>query len=168
MNPEAINTLYEYNYWAFERVWKCVVQLSDEQFVEEIDYSIGSVRNIIVHIMSGTNRWVERLQRNEISPHLSFEDYNTLSKTKAKWNEMRSEVLDYISSLTQEQLDVSVHWELPARGMQLDNYHWEILLHVVNHATDHRSQILAILSHHFNIETVEQDMLFFFIERNQK
>ena len=168
MKPNEIQTFFEYNYWAFERVWDCITQLSDKQFTEEIDYSTGSIRNIVIHIMSGARRWVKRLQGAEIPPHLSFEDFDTLANTKAKWDELRTEVLDYVNSLDQEQLDETTYWELPARGLQLDNPRWEIILHVVNHATDHRAQILAILHHHFHVKTVEQDMIFYLAERKSQ
>ena len=161
-------TIFDYNFWAFERVWECISQISDEQFVEEIDYSTGSIRNIVVHIMSANRNWASRLQGIEIPPRLAFEDFETLATTKAKWDELRKELLNYLVSLNQEQLYEIINWELPARALKLSNPGWEILLHVANHATDHRAQILAILHHHFHVKTVEQDMIIFLAERKQE
>jgi len=31
MKPAEIRTFFEYHYWAFERIWECVMQLTDEQ-----------------------------------------------------------------------------------------------------------------------------------------
>lgn len=168
MKPNEIHTLLDYNYWAFERIWGCIMQLSDEQFIEEIDYSTGSIRNIVVHMMSATHRWLKRLQGVETPPHLSFDEFDTLAKTKNKWDEMRSEVIIYVNSLTREGLDELIYWELPARGLSLESNRWEILLHVANHATDHRAQILALLHQHFHLGTVEQDFLFYLVERYQQ
>lgn len=39
MKPLEIKTIFDYNFWAFELVWECICQISDEKFVEEIDYS---------------------------------------------------------------------------------------------------------------------------------
>ena len=168
MEPNEIRTIFDYNFWAFERVWECISQISDEQFLEEIDYSTGSIRNIVVHIMSANRNWICRLQGIEMPPRLVFEDFDSLPKAKAKWDELRKELLDYLDSLTPEQLEEAVNWELPARGLKSDNLCWEILLHVANHATDHRAQILAILHHNFHIKTVEQDMIFYLAERKQE
>lgn len=168
MKTNEIITIFDYNFWAFERVWDCISQLSDEQFVEEIDYSTGSIRNLVVHLMSGNRNWMSRLQGSEMPTRLVFEDFDTPSTTKAKWDELRKEFLNYLVSLNQEQLDETVNWELPARGLKLGNLRWEILLHVANHATDHRAQILAILHHHFHVKTVEQDMIIYLAERNQE
>lgn len=165
MKPNEIKTIFDYNFWAFERVWDCVSQLSDEQFINEVDYSTGSLRNIVVHMMSANSRWVGRLQSQDTLPHLAFEDFDTLVKTKAKWDELKKEFSDYINLLDQEQLNAVVHWEIPTRNWALDNHRWEILLHVATHATDHRAQILAILHHHFHVKTIEQDMIIYLAER---
>lgn len=167
MRPNEIQALFDYNSWAFERVWECILPLSNEQFVEQVDYSIGSIRNIVVHMMSATNRWVSRLRGTAAPPHLAFEELGTLVAAKQKWDELEKGLLEYVSSLSQEQLDEFVHWEIPSRGLKLDSPRWEILLHVANHATDHRAQILAILHQHFHVKTVEQDMILYFTGRDQ-
>ena len=167
MKSNEIKTLFDYNFWAFERIWECISQLSEEQFLEEIDYSTGSIRNLVVHIMSANRNWMSRLQSIEMPPRLVHEEFNSLSSVKAKWDELQKELCDYLDSLTEEQLEESVNWELPARGLKAGNLRSEILLHVANHATDHRAQILAILHQHFHVKTVEQDMIYYLVERNQ-
>jgi hypothetical protein len=39
MKPGEIKNIFGYNFWTFDRVWQCISQLSDDQFIEEIDYS---------------------------------------------------------------------------------------------------------------------------------
>jgi uncharacterized damage-inducible protein DinB len=39
--------LFDYNYRLHSRLWESIASLSDEQFTEEIPYSIGSIRNHI-------------------------------------------------------------------------------------------------------------------------
>jgi uncharacterized damage-inducible protein DinB len=164
MRPNEIHTVFDYNYWAFEKVWDCVLKLSDAQFTEELDYSRGSIRNQVIHMMSATQRWIIRLRGGTPGPHLAYEDFSTRAATKAKWDELRGEALDYVNNLSEADLDGVVHWQLPDRGMDAENTRWEILLHVANHATDHRAQILAMLNQHFGIQTMEQDLLFYLLE----
>jgi len=61
-------------------------------------------------------------------------------------------------------LDELVHYEIVSRGVVSDNHRWELLMHIANHATDHRAQILAMLDNRFSVKTVEQDMVFYFWE----
>ena len=168
MKTNEIKTIFDYNFWAFERVWECIGQLSDEQFVEQVDYSTGSIRNIVAHIMSANRNWMGRLQdATEMPPRLVYEDLVSLSQAKATWDDLRKDFLDSLDLLTEEQLEERINWELPARGLKFSNLRWEILLHVANHATDHRAQILAILHYHFHVKTVEQDMIFYIARQEQ-
>lgn len=161
MTPEAIRKVYDYSYWAFERVWNCICRLTDEQFTQELGYSSGSIRNHVIHMISSHHRWVNRLKREEAHPHLNFEDFPTQNAVKAKWDEAKVEFLEYVYSLDQGHLDEVVRYEIASRSVVSSSQRWEVLLHLANHATDHRSQILAMLHQQFGIQTVEQDMLFF-------
>ena len=168
MKSNEIITIFDYNFWAFERVWECVFQISDEQFVQEIDYSIGSIRNIFVHVMSGNRAWMSVLKGIEFPPRLTLEGFDTYSKTKAKWDELKLEFFGHLNSIEQEQLDETMDWELLSHDLKSTNPRWEILLHLANHGTDHRAQILAILHHQFHMKTIEQDMIIYLAERNQE
>ena len=166
MKLDEIKTLFDYNFWAFDRVWECISELSDEEFIEEIDYSTGSLRNIVVHMMTANRIWMSRLKGTEMPPRLTVEDFDSLSKTRTKWDELQQEFFDDLDSLTSLQVEETMHWEIHGRGWKSDNPRWEILLSLANHATDHRAQILAILHHHFHVKTVEQDMIIYLAERN--
>ena len=45
-------------------------------------------------------------------------------------------------------------------GEDKDLILWQVLLHVVNHGTDHRAQVLRIL-HDLGVKTVSQDFIFY-------
>jgi len=167
ISPQGIHTLFGYHYWASERVWGCIIALNDEQFVQPLDYSLGSIRHQVVHVMSATQRWVKRLQQADVPPHLAYEEFATRAEAKAMWDVLKAATLDYIFSLDQTALDTIVTWELPTRSLTSHNRRWEILLHVANHATDHRAQILAMLHQHFAAPTVEQDMIFYLAEEDE-
>ena len=70
-----------------------------------------------------------------------------------------------LGTLSEDDLSRSFHWALPHRNMEADSTVGEILLHLFNHATDHRAQILADLHYAFKARTVEQDLLFFLAEK---
>ncbi len=166
MSLEMIHTLFEYHYWAFELVWECIEQLTDVQFTTNTGYSRGPIRDQVIHLISSHRRWMQRLQGSAVSPHLAYEDFPTRAGVKALWDEARGEFMAYITSLDQTQLDESVSYAFSARGIAAESRRWELLLHIANHATDHRAQILAILATHFSIETPEQDLLFYLLEKS--
>src|SRR5512144_2121179 len=114
MEPVEIQTLFSYNYWAFDRVWECIARLTDEQFTQE------------VQLMSATTRWIQRLQKGPVTDRMAFEEFPTLAFTRAKWDELQESTMAYLSTLTREQLDETIHWELKDRGYVADNRAWEV------------------------------------------
>ena len=157
MTPAQIQTLFAYHYASFERVWACVAQLSHEQFMAQSSYSVGSIRNQMAHCLIVDIRWLARLQ-GQTPPELAYEDYPDRATLQREWAVMSQQVMDYITSLTQAEIDAEVALHFPDRGGSRLNPRWQILLHVVNHGTDHRAQILAQL-HEFGAATFEQDLM---------
>jgi len=167
MKPIEINTFFDYHYWAFDKVWACIMQITDEQFTQEIGYSSGSIRNQVLHTLSATRRWTQRLQDAPLSTHPNVENFPDRATVKSEWDVSRLAVMEYLHGLTEEDLSGLVHWELPNRGLVADQPLWQVLLHVANHSTDHRAQILAMLNQQFHVDTPEQDMLFYLLEHGQ-
>jgi uncharacterized damage-inducible protein DinB len=66
----------------------------------------------------------------------------------------------YLATLTDEML-----FEKPIKEPEEDQVllTWQVLLHVANHATDHRAQILRAL-HELGVKTIYQDYIFYVYE----
>lgn len=160
MDAHGINTLFDYNYGAHDRVWNCVMELTPEQFVEESDYSWLSIRNHLVHVMSTDNRWLARVQNQALPQRFEPADYADQDAVREQWNAVRDQVISYVTGLANDDLHEVVEVDLPHRGGVYRNRRWEILMHMVNHGTDHRAQMLARL-HELGAMTVEQDMILY-------
>lgn len=158
MNSNAIVTIFDYNYDAHDRVWEQVMELTEEQFVHEVDYSWRSVRNHLVHVMSTDNRWLARLQGHPLPERLEFIDFPNQDAVREKWNEIVGRVQAYAKSVSDAELQEIVMVDLPPRGGMYRNARWEIMAHIVNHGTDHRAQILNLL-HQLGAMTIEQDLI---------
>ncbi len=161
MNLTTIRRLYDYHFAQHDQVWASIEHLTDAMFVQDIPYSIGSVRNHMVHLMSVDQRWFARAMGVPMPERLHQTDYLTRSAVKAGWDSVQARLRSYITdTLTEADLDRVVPYTV--RRLQGDMEHtsavWEILVHVVNHGTDHRSQLLRIL-HDFGAPTFEQDMM---------
>ncbi len=51
MNKTLFTSMYQYNYWAHRKVWGCVMELSEEDYRQPLDYSIGSIESQVIHTM---------------------------------------------------------------------------------------------------------------------
>jgi len=164
MDPIQLRELFDYTYWAFDRVWAAIDRLDDAQFTADLGYSLGSIRNQVLHLISGHRRWMCRLQGASLAPHLEFDDFQSRASVKAEWDQAREECLRYVGSLTQADLDQVVPYEIPSRQIEAASRRSQILIHLVNHSTDHRSQILALLNSRLGIATPEQDFIIYLWE----
>jgi uncharacterized damage-inducible protein DinB len=156
MNVEAIRHFYNYHFAQNRELWDSyIVPLSQEKFTQPIDYSIGSVRNQIVHLISVDNTWFSGLRGVEIPEWLNPDEFNDRDVIRAHWDKLEQTMRDYLATLTDEKLS-----EKPLEGEDENLIAWQVLLHVVNHGTDHRAQMLRIL-HDLGVKTVSQDYIFY-------
>lgn len=166
MNADTIQMLYDYNYWAHHLVWKCITPLTDEQFATNTGYSWGSVHSQLVHTMSAEWMWFERIKGQSPSAMFSPEDFPTREAIRTRWDALEAEVRGYIDSLTDDALLHTFEYATTSGNRYQGNL-LETLLHVVNHGTDHRAQMLAMI-HHLGGKTVEQDLVFYLREKREK
>ncbi|MBL8146156.1 MAG: DinB family protein [Anaerolineae bacterium] len=159
-----IRTLFDYNLWAHERVWTGILTLDDEQFARQFDYSIGSVRAQIVHVLSVDNRWLARVAGRPTPDRLDPEAYPSAAAVREDWLRLTAEQRLIVEGLSDEQMGEAISYDMPQRGGMKHNLRREILAHVVNHGTDHRAQVLSLL-HQMGAPTVEQDLILYLWER---
>ena len=156
MNADAFRQFFEYHFKENHSLWECfVMQLSQEQFIEDVDYSHGSIRDQIVHLMSVDRTWFTGLRGGEIPEPLNPASFSDREAIRYLWDTIEQEMCEYLGSLCDNML-----LEQPLEGEDKELYVWQVLLHVVNHGTDHRAQMLRILND-FGIKTTSQDYIFF-------
>ncbi len=77
MDADAFRYLYDYHFSKNRKMWdRFIMPLSQEQFVQGADYSHGSVRNQVVHLLNVEELWFSELQNRTNSDLLdaSVED----------------------------------------------------------------------------------------------
>jgi uncharacterized damage-inducible protein DinB len=150
---DMIKTFIEYHVDMTHRVWDSIDQITEEQFLADDAYSRGSIRNLMVHLANTDSNWLAGLKNipeEEDAPRKKYEDYPHRASVRAFWEETAKDVKDYAENKTEVELD-----ENP---MDIPSPRWQVLLHIINHGTDHRSTILQKL-HEFGAPTFDQDFI---------
>jgi uncharacterized damage-inducible protein DinB len=157
MNADAFRQLYEYHFAENRKIWDdCVMPLSDEQFTQAVNYSHGSVRDQLIHLMRVDDAWFSGLRRVENPELLDPARYNDRKLFRMHWDAVENNMRAYLAVLRDDML-----FEKPfADGEDKDLVLWQVLLHVANHGTDHRAQLLRIL-HDLGVKTTSQDYIFY-------
>jgi len=161
MNADAFRYFYNYHFAENRKVWEHVASISFEQFNQPVDYSRGSIRTQIVHLLDVEDVWFSQLQGLEpAEPLPEITDVDDRNAIRAHWDKVEKNIRAYLSTLQDDMLFTKPIQE-PEEDKNL--VVWQVLLHVVNHATDHRAQLLRIL-HDFGAETIYQDYIFYVYE----
>ncbi len=157
MNAEAFRQYFEYHFSENRKIWEQYIpQLTDEQFTQEVSYSHGSVRNQIVHIMSADNTWFSELRGEEVQPGPDPASFIDRENLRVQWDKVEQKMRAYLAGLRDEML-----FQKPfPKGEDENLIVWQVLLHVVNHGTDHRAQLLRLLND-LGVETTAQDYIFY-------
>lgn len=157
MNADAFRHFYEYHFTENRDIWdKYIMSLTDEQFTQPVAYSHGSVREQVVHLMSVDDAWFSDLRGLEFTGHLDADDFNDRTVIRAHWDIVEQNMRAYLENLRDDMLA-----EKPFPPGDFENLRlWQVLLHVANHGTDHRAQLLRYLSD-LGVKTTSQDYIFF-------
>ncbi len=161
MNADAFRHFYDYHFTENRKMWDSyVTPLSYEQFTQAVDYSHGSVRHQIVHLISADEVWFSELQGVEPSEPFPSADFDDRESIRAHWDSVEQSMHDYLADL-QDAMLFDKPIEEPEEDQDL--MVWQVLLHVVNHGTDHRAQLLRLLND-LGVETTSQDYIFYVFE----
>ncbi|MFZ4661021.1 MAG: DinB family protein [Caldilineaceae bacterium] len=158
MNASAFRHFYDYHFTENRTIWdRYITQLSYEQFTQPVSYSLGSVRDQIVHLMSVEEIWFSELRGVEPAEPFPPATGDDRANIRAHWDSVEQSVRAYLAALPDDRLFAKPIQE-PEEDRNL--IVWQVLLHVVNHGTDHRAQLLRLLND-LGVKTVSQDYIFY-------
>ena len=123
--------------------------------IEESDISLGSIRNLFVHIMSVDERWFSGFNKIPLPDHANPESFSKPEELRLRWDMVEGDMRAFLDGLADDDLE---------KPFQDNMRVWHVLSHVVNHGTAHRAQIGAILRQ-FGHKPPPQDYIFFVMGR---
>jgi uncharacterized damage-inducible protein DinB len=96
------------------------------------------------------------LRGDEIPEPLNPADFDNRETIRTHWDAIERNMRDYLAKLRDDMLPGKPF----AEGEDQDLILWQVLLHVANHGTDHRAQILRLLND-LGVKTTSQDYIFY-------
>lgn len=143
MHQGILSLLVAYNGWANERILSACERVSNEDFLRPVtpDPGWGSLRGILAHALDAECGWLCLLQAQDASEILDEAAFADLAALKARWGIERADWNHFIANIKPQQLDTG-YGDDPGSSPKV----WQAILHVINHATHHRSEAAAILT----------------------
>jgi uncharacterized damage-inducible protein DinB len=145
MTTDLVRTLYRYSTWATARILDAAVRLSPEQLAAPSGASYSSVRETLVHIMGAQWLWLSRWNGTSPTATLDARLFRDLESIRARWDQIELDTRRFVTNLTDAELARVVEYR-NTRGERWAYPLWQLVVHQVNHATQHRGEIAAALT----------------------
>lgn len=141
---EEIRELYRFNAWAQERMFAVTETLSADEISHDLNSSFASIRETLIHAVGAEWVWLTRWQGTSPTVFPNADDLKTNDDILTRWRGINAERDSFLNSLDEKSLDDVVEYTSFA-GKHFAFPCWQMLRHVVNHATYHRGQIMTML-----------------------
>ena len=137
----TLQTIFKHNQWANLRLFEKCNELSDAQLDADINGVYGSIRDTLLHIVRAEQSYFSRISTGKMyhhpegAPPMILSDMITAVKTTGEG------FVEWAPKILEDDA-VQIDWEGTLREVPRTI----ILNQVINHATEHRSQIMSIMT----------------------
>ena len=160
MHLDTIRTLYDYHYWARDRVLAAAQLITSEQFTQSKGHSFDTLQGTLVHLMNSEQMWLGRWLAESIKPILKAADFPMLDGVRMYWESIQMKMQKFLNDLKPEALTQVIHYT-NSRNEKLQYPLWQMMLQVVLHGAHHRSEAATMLTE-FGHAPEPLDAIFYF------
>ena len=141
---QTVRGLLAYTMWADRTVLQTLKQVGPDDLTRETGGSFGSVLGTMAHILGSEQMWLSRLLGVPMQRVPGVEDFPTVEALAASYEDFWPQLEFFLASLGAEQLEPEFVWT-DTHGETHEAPFRQVLLHLVNHATYHRGQVVNLL-----------------------
>ena len=162
VSKPVLLTHLDYSAWADQKLLDASALLSPEELSRDLGSSHNGVLSTLRHIYYAERVWLNRL-RGEPQRFQDPPPEPGLLELKERWPEIWNGFRAWLEALPDQDLEGEMH----SRRLNGDEFHlqrWKVLMHVVNHSTLHRGQVMAMFRQ-LGKQPPATDLLFYYLPR---
>jgi uncharacterized damage-inducible protein DinB len=146
MSLAMIRDLYEYNRWANHRLYDFAAALGEELCGREAgtQFSMPSVTKMFGHMYGAEWVWLNRWKGRSPSA-LPGAAFTSMAEVRGTWDALEAEQKAFVDGLNDADLARAVEYK-NTQGTAFSAPLGQLLQHVANHATHHRSEIATMVT----------------------
>jgi uncharacterized damage-inducible protein DinB len=161
MNVQDLQTMIDYHYWARDRLLEAVEPLSAEQYSRDLGSSFKSIRETMTHLYAAEWAWYERWHGVSPTSLLTADRFGDLATLRQAWAEHERKMRAFVDGLSGDDVGRVIEFRL-FNGAAGASPIWQMVQHVVNHASYHRGQITTMLRQLGAAPAKSMDMIAYF------
>ncbi len=105
MNANSFRHFYDYHFSENRKIWDSYIPaLTQEQFTQNVDYSHGSARNQIVHLINVDDAWFSGLRGVKTPESLNQDACDDRKKLRSHWDIVEQNMRAYLAELQDAML----------------------------------------------------------------
>ena len=105
----------------------------------------GGLQGTLVHALSAEWIWRTRWEGNSPTSLLKKEEFPTFEALRVRWSEEEKKLMAFVDTVNEERLNSTFDYTNMS-GKPFTKVLWQVMAHVVNHGTQHRSEAAAMLT----------------------
>ena len=164
MTSEDLRTLLDFHYWARDRMLDALEPLTREQFTRDLGNSFRSIRDTAAHIYAADWIWHARWIGTSPTALVSAELFPDVATLRGAWSELETKVRSLVDDFGEPGVNRVFEYRLLSGAPGASPF-WQMLQHVVNHASYHRGQVTTMLRQLEMPPLKSTDMITFYRER---
>jgi len=146
MHTTEITFLFDYSDWAGQRILRALLNVTPEQFTAPNNSSYGSLRGTLVHALFAATVWRRRMQGEPMPTGLPVAaDFPTPQSLYDACLAEQAGMRAWLSGLSDDFLQSTFQYKT-TKGVPCQDVVWHILMHLLNHNTQHRAEAAAMLT----------------------
>jgi len=118
-------------------------KLTEEELNRDFKTSDKCVVSTLAHAFAADRIWLQRIHGNVQNTFIDDND-RRLGTLKTEWPALQQRWKDWAGPLSDQDVVKKISYK-DLKGNPYESPLWQILLHVVNHATHHRGQVSGFL-----------------------
>ena len=142
---DVFRDLINYTYWGRDRILRAADSLTPEQRSAAIWLDHGSILSTLVHQLSSEVLIRQRCEGSNPPRPLDETDVPTYDALKQLWLDQEAALRHLVDGLSGEDLERPVVYSNRA-GVRHSEPLWQLLFQIVNHSTQHRSEVALALT----------------------
>ena len=144
MTVQEARHLFAFNAWATNKFFDALAPLPQEQLSKDMQTSHKSIHATFVHFVGAEKNWCSRWTGTTVEPFLTEVGVPTLAALKQIWTRVGFDTAKFLGGLTEKKLQEFVEMKT-AKGEVLKLLCWQSMMHVVDHCSYHRGQIVTMM-----------------------
>jgi Uncharacterized protein conserved in bacteria len=161
MTKEYFKELASYNAWANAQVCNWILQLSNEQWGQQVTSSFNSIEATVLHVVSAENIWLQRFQELEHTEWLQSSFSGTKEELVDIWRNVFRDIKTFLETFEESKLHAPLHFKT-LNGTPDAKPYYQVFAHMFNHSTYHRGQLVTMLRQVGFTEVASTDLLNFY------